>query len=182
MPHPNDFERTLLPAKNDGSESSLRKINALLCRDLSVVVTPTITTAPYADGDSVGGKILLEDAMAVSEGAALLHSIVITDASNQKATGNLILFESNPEAATLADNAAVQLSTDLAKIVEVIPLTEDDWVTIDSKAVASLRNLGSKVKANGGRDLYLVFQNVTTTPTYAVGALKFRLNFLQAGQ
>lgn len=125
----------------------------------ALVVTPTITvdTAVYAAGDSIGGKIVLPNAVRVSGGTSLLYHIHIFDRSNQKPTGNILLFNADPAAATITDNAAFVYSTDDFKQVARIPVAAGDYVTINSKASADLANLGRQVKAVTGTSLWAVF-------------------------
>lgn len=132
------------------------------------VVTPTITvstTPAYSAGDSIGGKITLANAVRISGGITLLQSIAILDRANQKPTGTILLFNADPSAATITDNAAFVFSTDDLKVVAAIPVITADYVTINSKAVAMLRNLGAEVKA-AATTLYAAFV-VTSTPTFA---------------
>lgn len=135
----------------------------------SGVVTPTITvsTSPaYTAGDSIGGKITLANAVRVSGGSSLLQSIMMLDRANQKPIGTILIFNADPSAATLTDNAAFVFSTDDLKVVAEIPVITSDWVTINSKAVANLRNIGAVVKAASGTSLYAAFV-ATNTPTEA---------------
>jgi hypothetical protein len=125
----------------------------------AIVLTPTWTvdTAVYAAGDSIGGKITLTSAVRVSGGTSLLYHIHIMDRSNQKPTGNILIFNADPSAATITDNAAFVYSTDDFKEVARIPVTAGDYVTINSKASADLPNLGRQVKPASGLNLYAVF-------------------------
>jgi hypothetical protein len=132
-------------------------------------ITPTVTvstTPAYTAGDSIGGKITLTAAVRVSGGTALLESIMILDRANQKPTGQILIYNADPAAATLTDNAAVVNSTDDQKIIAMIPVTSSDWTTINSKAYATLRNLGVALKAASGTTLYASWV-VTSTPTFA---------------
>ena len=132
------------------------------------VVTPTITvstTPAYNAGDSVGGKITLTNAVRVSGGITLLQSIQITDRANQRPTGTILIYNADPAAATLTDNATVVNSTDDFKIVAEIPVAASDYVTVNNKAYATLRNLGAEVKVASGTTLYASFV-LTSTPTF----------------
>lgn len=122
-------------------------------------VTPSITvdTAAYAPGDTVGGIITLANAVRVSGGTSLLHNIHLFDRSNQKPTGQLLIFNASPAAATTTDNAAFVYSTDDLKQVARIPVVAGDWVSVNTKASASLIGLGRMVKAATGTSLFLVF-------------------------
>lgn len=123
------------------------------------------TTPAYTAGDNVGGKITIADAVRVAGGVANLMGIQVLDRSNQKPVGSILIFDADPAAATITDNAAFVFSTDDLKVVATIPLASGDWVTIDSKAVANLASLNRVVKAAAGTTLYAAF--VTTgTPTF----------------
>jgi len=122
----------------------------------TVVITPTITvdTAAYAAGDSIGGKITLTDAMRVSGGTGVLSGITLIDRANQKPALEIFLFDSNPAAATITDQAAFVFSTDDLKVIAKIVVAAADWTTINSKATAELANLNRVVKASGSANLY----------------------------
>jgi hypothetical protein len=125
----------------------------------SITVTPTHTvdTAVYAAGDTVGTIITIANAFRASGKAAILQSIRILDRSNQKPTGNLLFFNASPSAATTTDNAAFVYSTDDLLGVARVPIVASDYVTINSKAVANLSNLGRLVYATTGTSLFVVF-------------------------
>lgn len=144
-----------------------------------VSVTPTVSTTPvYTSGDVIGGKITLANAVAVSAGASLLHQIQLMDRANQKPEGSIIVFNADPTAATLTDNTALALSTDDAKVVAVIPVVAANWVTLNTKAFATLSNLGCAVKAASGTSLYAAFVT-TSTPTFAATSnLQISFSFL----
>lgn len=142
---------------------------SMISNGAGAVVTPTVTvstTPAYAAGDSVGGKLTLTSAVRVSGGIALLQSVVILDRANQKPAGTLLIFDSDPSAATITDNAAFVYSTDDLKVVAAIPVATTDYITINSKAIANIRNIGALVKAASGTTLYAAFV-LTSTPTFA---------------
>lgn len=129
-------------------------------------VTQATTATTYAAGDAVGGKITITNAMRVSGGTGVLQSIQIIDKGNQKAALELLIFDSDPTAATITNDAAFAYSTDLSKQIARIPIAASDYTTIDSKATVSLGGIGKVLKASGSTNLYAAL--VTTgTPTYA---------------
>lgn len=143
-------------------------------------VTPVIDTNIYAAGDAVGGVQTLTNAVRVSGGVGVLDTLSIIDADNEKANLTILFFESNPAAATVANNAAFVWSTDLAKYIGKINVVTADYESINSKAVATLRGLGLRLKASGSRNLYAVVVLTSGTPTYsAAGDLTFRYGFAQ---
>lgn len=146
----------------------------------ALVVTPAITvdTAIYAAGDSIGGKIVLPNAVRVSGGSSLLYSIHIFDRSNQKPTGNILIFNADPTAATITNNAAFVYSTDDLKQVARIPVTAADYATINSKASAGLVGLGRMVKAVTGTSLWAAFVTDIAPDFVAATDLQIIFNFI----
>lgn len=131
-----------------------------------VKVAFTVSTSPaYTAGDSIGGKITIANAVRVSGGVSILASIEILDRANQKPTGTILIYDADPAAATLTDNAAVVNSTDDLKVVAAIPVASADYTTINSKAYANLSGLSRVVQANGSTSLYASF-TTTSTPTF----------------
>jgi hypothetical protein len=142
-------------------------VGALGGNTLSLRVTPTISAgAIYAAGDTVGDKITLTNAVRVSGGTGILQDLLVIDKANQKANLEILIFESDPSAATITDNAAFVFSTDIAKLIQRISIASSDYVTINSIAIASMSSIGKVLYANGSRNLYAVIIN-TGTPTYA---------------
>ena len=137
-----------------------------------------VTTRTSA-GDAVGGKQTLTSAVRISGGKSVLESLVVLDKGNQKAALTILFFDSDPTAATITNNAAFVFSTDISKVVGKIVVTASDYETINSLAVACLRNLGLEMKCSGSANLFVAV--VTTgTPTYASTTdLTFKYGFLQ---
>jgi len=147
----------------------------------TVVITPTITvdTAAYAAGDSIGGKITLTDAMRVSGGTGVLSGITLIDRANQKPALEIFLFDSNPAAATITDQAAFVFSTDDLKVIAKIVVAAADWTTINSKATAELANLNRVVKASGSANLYAAIVAGGAPDFVASTDLQLRFKFFQ---
>jgi hypothetical protein len=116
--------------------------------------------------------------VAVAAGSALLHQVIITDVSNQKPTGQLIYFNGDPSAATLTDNAALALSTDLLKVAARVPVTSSDWATVDTKGICDISNLGRKLAPTSGTSLYATFLADGTPTLTTTSALQFTHKFI----
>lgn len=143
-------------------------------------ITPTITvdTAVYASGDCLGGKITLANAVRVSGGTGVWQSLMLLDRSGQKPTGELFIFESDPSAATLNDNAAIVFSTDDLKVCAKLTISASDWVTVSSEAFANIRGIGAVVKAVGSTTLYAAWA-LTSAPDFVAGTdFQMRLGIL----
>ncbi|MEW6303505.1 MAG: hypothetical protein AB1705_08550 [Verrucomicrobiota bacterium] len=146
---------------------------------IAVTSRPTISTSAYTAGDNIGGKITLSSAVRVSAGKVRLDSITIVDQDNEKAALEIFLFDRDPTAATLTDNAALAFSTNDIHVIGRISVTAGDYVTLDSKAFATLSNLGIFLQANAGTSLYAAVA-VTGTPTYTgTDDLQFVFGFTQ---
>jgi hypothetical protein len=146
----------------------------------TAIITPTITvdTSAYSAGDSIGGKITLTNALRESGGTGVLSGLTLIDRANQKPALEIFLFESDPSAATITNNAAFVFSTDDFKVIAKIVVAASDWTTINSKATAELANLNRVVKASGSRNLFAAIV-ATDTPTFAAATdLQARFKFL----
>lgn len=128
--------------------------------------TTAVSTSPaYTAGDAVGGKRTIANAVRVN-GTGILQSVAILDRANQKASMTLFIFDADPTAATITDNAAFVFSTDDLKVIAQVSIGAGDYVTTDSKAYALISGLNIPIKAASGTSLFAAL--VTTgTPTYA---------------
>jgi hypothetical protein len=143
----------------------LAKITAFLTSDgaavvtvgasLPVRVTLTASATPnYSTGDSLGGKIVLANAVRVAGGASRLENLLITDNSNQKPSGYIYIFDSDPAVATLTDNAAAVFSTDRSKIIARIDVSAADYITTGTQAVADIPYAGRLLKSAATTSLW----------------------------
>lgn len=126
--------------------------------------TTAVSTSAYSAGDAVGAKRTFANAF-TTVGTGILESITILDRANQKAAMTLFIFDSDPSAATITDNAAFVFSTDDLKVIAQISIATGDYVSTNSKAIAQKTGLGIALKG-GSSSLYGAL--VTTgTPTFA---------------
>lgn len=143
----------------------------------TVVVTPAITAGAYSASDNIGGKMTLTGAMWSDGGAAVLVSVLVTDKANIKAPMQVVIFDADPTAATLTDNAAIVFSTDVAKVVGIVDITAADWITMGSMGFASVSLVRAIEGAAGSNNLWAAAM-VTGTPTFvSVADLTFKFGF-----
>lgn len=143
-------------------------------------VTPTIDTNIFAAGDSVGGKQTLTSMARVSGGVTILTSLTVVDKGNQKPNLTILFFDSDPSAATITNNAAFVFSTDISKLIGRVNVVTADFETIDSEAIASIKNIGLLLEASGSSDLYVAVVLTSGTPTFtSAGDLIFKYGFKQ---
>jgi hypothetical protein len=144
------------------------------------IITPvtTVSLTAYTAGDVIGGALTLTNAVRITSGTGVLQSLQLFDAANQKPTGTILLFDASL-AGTYADNAAPTWNTaDFAKCLGAFPVAASDWVTVNGRAVATVRGVNLAVAANGSQNLYALFI-ASSTPTFAAtGDLRLRFGFL----
>lgn len=99
----------------------------------------TVDTAAYAVGDCMGGKITLANAARATSGTSILTDIVIIDESNVKPLFNIVIFGVDPTAATLTDNAAVNLSTNSKDVIAVVPVYTADYNVVAGVSIATIQ-------------------------------------------
>jgi hypothetical protein len=127
--------------------------------------TTAVSTSPaYSAGDAVGGKRTISNALLTAH-TGVLESVTILDRANQKAGMTLFIFDADPSAATITDNAAFVFSTDDVKVIAQVNIASSDYVTTNSKAIAQKTGLGIALKG-GATTLYAALVT-TSTPTFA---------------
>lgn len=148
---------------------------------LTISVTPTVSTSPaYTAGDSIGGKFTLTSAARTSSGQCKLASLMVYDKSGQFPAMDIILFNADPSAATITDNAAFAISTDNAKVIGVASVSNADFFStsgVEGVAQVPISRLGQVLRASGSANLYAAVL-ARTTPTFAsTSDLTFRFTF-----
>lgn len=148
--------------------------------DDTIITALTVDTAIYAAKDVIGGKITLANAVRAAGTTSILHSLMLMDRSGQKPTGFIIVFNADPTAATITDNAAFVSSTDDAKIIAQIPVTSGDWATPGTtKSFANIRNIGALVEPASGTSLYAAFVTDGTPDFVATTDVQLIWGFLR---
>lgn len=126
--------------------------------------TTAVTASNYSAGNAVGGKRTYANAL-TSAGTGVLESITLLDRNNQSQPMTVIIFDADPTNATITDKSAFVYSTDDLKVLGQITISASDYITTNSKAIATIRGIGLSLKS-AGTSLYVAL--VTTgTPTFA---------------
>ena len=116
----------MLPTGQDNQVAPISAQNPLpLSRLLvSVRAAPLVQTASYAPGSSVGGVIAFPSAARIEGGTGEIRSVSVSFAGGAQPMLDIVLFDANPTASTITDNAAVAISSaDLGKVVGVVPVS-----------------------------------------------------------
>lgn len=128
----------------------------------------TTTAGAYTAGDNVGGKMSFE-VLNDKKKTAILQSVLVKDGANQKASGEILIFDSNPTV-TATDNSAFAYGTGAYdKLIARVAVASTDYVTTDSKAEAQKMGLGIIIEGDSTTTLYAVF-NTQGTPTYGASS------------
>jgi hypothetical protein len=130
--------------------------------------TMVVSTSPaYTAGDSVGGKLTFANAARFAAGSFDIGGIVLTDAIAQSAEMDLVLFDSDPSASTLTDNAAVVVAAaDLSKICAIVNLNDYKVLGASGKSATYFFGISQPIKLASGTSLYGVLIT-RSTPTYS---------------
>jgi len=132
----------------------------------SASAIPTNTTAIYADGDLIGGKLTLTGLVPFSGGRSIITGITVTDKSEQNAALTVIFFNTNPTNTTFTDNAELDVAdADLVNIAGIIPVAAADYVGLADNSVATV----NKYLTLAPNSTSVVYAAIVSegTPTYA---------------
>jgi len=141
--------------------------------------TPTIDTAIYASGDSIGGLITLTNAAYALTGSGFISYITIADKDREGADIDVVFFTSNPSATTFTNNAALTINdADLVKIACVVNVTTDAIFVDNGVSYVSSANCPFDLGYNN-TTLYAALVS-RGTPTYtSTSDLTLRVGILQ---
>lgn len=120
-----------------------------------VTATPTISASPdYSSGDLIGTLMTFA---AASDNARLgsIESVLLTDLAAQNAAIDVIFFDSNPDATTFTDNAALDIAdADLTRICAIVKLAAADYSAFADNSAVQVGAQGRKFALNGSEILY----------------------------
>lgn len=140
-------------------------------------VQPVVTLTAYAPGDLVGAKLKFSAAARNARASGLMQSIILTSASPQTATFDVVLFNGDPSGTTFTDNGAFSVATaDLDKIIGVAHCTD---ITAVGGSVAQALNLALPFSLPAGVDIYAAIVVRGAATFTGVGDLKASMRVLQ---
>lgn len=142
-------------------------------------ISPSITfdTAAYASGDNMGGKITLTGAVRKGGGSAVLSDITVLNNDGTKPTFNIIIFSQDPTAATITDNAAFVISTDIQYVQAIIPVYTVDYIGSNTPKYASIQTGNIILQETSGSSTSLYAAIVATAANDLTAATDLRLKF-----
>jgi hypothetical protein len=146
-----------------------------------ITISPAITvdTAAYTAGDCIGGKLTLTNAVGSSGGTGVWQDVCIIDDGEIEPAMDIIIFNSDPTAATLTDQAAAVFSTDVSKIIAHKRINSSDYATtLGGSSVANVSvNLG--VQASGSANLYACLIDTSGNDFVAGTDLQVKFKFVR---
>lgn len=131
-------------------------------------INPTVDTSAYGAGDIIGGILTVSNWALSTGGSAILESVTVYDADNEKAGFELIFFDATPSGGTYADQGAPTWhANDAAKCIGRVTVATGDYVTTGGDAIACLRNIMLPLPVAATSLFVLIL--ATATPTYTAG-------------
>ncbi|MES3028478.1 MAG: hypothetical protein V4820_11570 [Pseudomonadota bacterium] len=128
-----------------------------------VAATPTTTNGAYAAGNIIGGKLTFANMARVSGGGGWLQAVTVGVKAAVTPALELWLFDADPSATTVADNAAWSLNVaDLGKAFAVVSIAAGDWKDGGTPNVASIEYLRKYTLGATSMYGYLVDRTGTT--------------------
>jgi hypothetical protein len=147
----------------------------------TAAVTPpiTVSTAIYAAGDVIGGRLTLTNAVRITSGTGILQDISMTTADAEALACRILIFDSQPATNPTDNNAFTWGSGDRARLLGVVDVASGDWITVAGTGICHKQQIGMVIAANGSLNLF-AFIVATATPQFtAVSDLSVRFKFLQ---
>lgn len=150
---------------------------------IQVTVTPNAASfaTPYSSGDVIGSLNTITNAVLQNKSSAILKSLLVLDAANQKSAIDVVFFHTAPENSFGADNAAYALNdADLTKLIGRVSVAGADYIsssTTNAEATLKLQDILLQ-SARGDKNIYCVVVS-RGTPTYGSATdlvLKFGLD------
>ena len=137
-------------------------------------INPTISTAPYAAGDVIGG--LLQFWVENEKRGGYVSKLIVVDDDNVKPTGTLYLFDTLP--AIIADNDAfVGSAAEMGKFIGKIGVSAGDWFSISTNGCAIIE-VSPKIEYavdSAYLNAYFVTDSTPSLGTSGLTALTFKL-------
>lgn len=146
-------------------------INDTRFNDQWVELTFSTDTGPYASGDLIADTQELPLVGREDGGIITLDSVLLLDKADQKVALFLVFLNAAQSLGT-ENNAPSVSDANAAKVVGVAPVAAADYVDLGDAAVASVRNIGLRMKLADAEDsLFVAIVNATGTPTYGAADL-----------
>ena len=143
-------------------------------------VTPTITAGSYTTGKVIGGLITLSAGKTPGAATGIIHDVLISDLSNQKAPIDVFFFNANPTSSTLTDGSTFTVNAaDITKFAGVCSILATDWVSDSAHGFTNKLNQGIAFGSGGTGTIYAVMVIRGSATFSGTGDLTLKIKVLQ---
>lgn len=154
--------------------------NTIRLPDAVITITPTCDTNAYASGDLIFDSTEITGAVRGLGGTAILQSVVLYDAADQKVAMTLVFANAATDFGTL-NSAPDPDDTECLTVIGHVAIATTDYLDLGGASVACIRNLGLTMKAAATTtSLWVAAVNGTGTPTYAASSLVLQIGLLRS--
>lgn len=160
----------------DSSETHIGKVTA----PTDVLdVTLSLDTGAYSSGDLLADTQVVTGALRVTDGRAILQSLVVIDEDDQKAAFTIYFLSANTSMGT--ENSAPTISDAGGRdILGYVDIATTDYKDLGGVSVANIKNVGIVLEAaSGTANCYVAVVNGSGAPTYTASGVRLRLGLLQ---
>lgn len=142
-------------------------------------VTPVCdTSGAMADGDVISATAEVANAVKVTAGYALIHSITVLDKDDQGGALDIVLLRTNVSLGTV--NGAVSISdTDAEEVLGVVSVSASDYTDLINSQVATKELVGIAIEAGAGDTSIFLGLISRDTKTYTASGLVIKLGIAQ---
>jgi len=142
-------------------------------------VTLSLDTSIYASGDLLADTQVATGALRVTDGRAILQSLMVIDEDDQKAALTIYFLSANTTLGS--ENSAPSISDAGARdILGYVDVAVADYKDLGGVSVANIKNVGIVLEAaSGTANCYVAVVNGSGAPTYTASGVRLRLGLLQ---
>lgn len=152
-------------------------IGKVAASDIEIELTPTITTDAHTAGDVLFDAAALANAVRVSSGETILHSVKVIDDDDQGTEIDLFFFDRDVTFGT-ANSAPSISDADAAYYEGSVTIESGDYEDLGGVQVATAKGIGLGMAANA-TSMY-VAAVTQGTPTHTASGLTLKFYFIRS--
>jgi hypothetical protein len=146
--------------------------------DSVVLITASLDTSIYADGDTLFDTQEIASAARVNGGTVILQSVMVSDISDQGQPFDLIFFNANTSLGT--ENSAPDIDdTEVLTVIGRVQISAADYYDLGGNRVACVRGIGLMMKAGAATTSLYVAGVSRGTGTYTASGLQIQFGFMR---
>lgn len=178
----NDADAALSGTDLDYTPLAVTSAGILKTQNIDIVsvldVTPTLDTSAYDSGDVLFDTTAMTAVFRINGAAMTVDSLTVLDEDDQGIAFDLYFLDTNTSLGTF--NTAPNISdANARKILGWVPVASGDYKDLGGAKVATVRNIGLKLKADSGADDLYIAAVTGGTPTHTASGLKLKLGVIK---